>query len=99
MTALAEVEERDQNLIRVSATSPPQAVANSIFKAIFDQQTMPVIRAIGAGAVCQTCKGIAIARGLTATRGRDLATTIGFDTIKGDSGNDISAQTFHLFLR
>jgi stage V sporulation protein SpoVS len=95
-----EVEEQDhQNLIRVSATSPPQAVANSIFKAIFDQQTMPVIRAIGAGAVCQSCKGIAIARGLTATRGRDLATTIGFDTIKGDSGNDISAQTFHLFLR
>lgn len=99
MTAV-EVEEQDhQNLIRVSATSPPQAVANSIFKAIFDQQTMPVIRAIGAGAVCQSCKGIAIARGLTATRGRDLATTIGFDTIKGDSGNDISAQTFHLFLR
>jgi hypothetical protein len=24
---------------------------------------------------------------------------IGFDTIRGDSGSDISAQTFHLFLR
>jgi stage V sporulation protein S len=92
-------QDREENLIRVSATTPPQAVANSIFKAIFEQQTMPVIRAIGAGAVCQTVKGIAIARGLTATRGRDLATTVGFDTIKGDSGNDISAQTFYLFLR
>lgn len=94
-----DLQQRDENLIRVSATTPPQAVANSIFKAIFESQTMPVIRAIGAGAVAQTCKGIAIGRGLVATRGRDLATTIGFDTIKGDSGNDISAQTFHLFLR
>jgi stage V sporulation protein SpoVS len=97
--SVVEVEERDQNLIRVSATTPPQTLANSIFRAVFDQQTIPVIRAIGAGAVCQTCKGIAIARGLVAVRGRDLATTIGFDTIKGDSGNNISAQTFHLFLR
>lgn len=99
MVEVPEVEEREVNLIRVSATTPPQAVANSIFKAIFEQHTMPSVRAIGAGAVGQTCKGIAIARGLVATRGRDLATTIGFDTIKGDSGNDISAQTFHLFLR
>lgn len=87
------------NLMRVSATSPPQAVASSIHKAIFDERQMPIIRAIGAGAVAQACKGIAIARGLVATRGHDLATTIGFDTIKGDTGSDISAQTFHLFLR
>ena len=87
------------NLMRVSATTPPQAVANSINKAIFDQQQMPIVRAIGAGAICQAVKGIAIARGLVATRGRDLATTIGFDTIMGDSGSEISAQTFHLFLR
>jgi stage V sporulation protein S len=88
-----------ENLMRVSATTPPQAVASSINKAIFDQNQMPIVRAIGAGAICQAVKGIAIARGLVATRGRDLATTIGFDTITGDSGSEISAQTFHLFLR
>jgi stage V sporulation protein S len=91
--------EQAENLMRVSATTPPQAVAQSINKAIFDQNQMPVVRAIGAGAICQAVKGIAIARGLVATRGRDLATTIGFDTIMGDSGSEISAQTFHLFLR
>ena len=93
------VETPADNLMRVSATSPPQAVASSIQKAIFDQNQMPVVRAIGAGAVAQACKGIAIARGLVATRGHDLATTIGFDTVKGESGTDISAQTFRLFLR
>lgn len=87
------------NLMRVSATTPPQAVAQSINKAIFGQHQMPMIRAVGAGAVCQAVKGIAIARGLVATQGRDLATTIGFTTIKGESGQDISAQIFHLFLR
>ena len=93
---VAEVEE---SLMRVSATTAPQAVASSINKTIFNQNQMPVVRAVGAGAVAQACKGIAIARGLVATRGRDLATTIGFDTIVGDSGEEISAQTFHLFLR
>ena len=86
------------NLMRVSATTPPQAVAASINRAILDGN-IPIVRAIGAGAVAQACKGIAIARGLVATRGRDLATTIGFDTVMGDKGNEISAQTFHLFLR
>jgi len=89
----------DETLMRVSATTAPQAVASSIHKTIFNQNQMPVIRAVGAGAVAQACKGIAIARGHVATRGRDLATTIGFDTIVGDSGEEISAQTFHLFLR
>ena len=88
-----------ENLMRVSATTPPQAVAASINRAIFDQNMPPIIRAIGAGAVGQACKGIAIARGLVATRGRDLACTIGFDTVTGEKGNEISAQTFHLFLR
>lgn len=96
---VAVAADQVENLMRVSATTPPQAVASSINKSIFDQNQMPTVRAIGAGAVCQAVKGIAIARGLVATRGRDLATTIGFDTIMGDSGTEISAQTFHLFFR
>jgi stage V sporulation protein S len=89
----------DSKLMRVKASSPPQAVANSIRNVIIEQQQCPVIRAIGAGAVAQACKGIAIARGLVATSGRDLAANIGFDTVTGDDGGEISAQTFHLFLR
>jgi stage V sporulation protein S len=99
MTAL-EVEDGDsERLIRVSGATPPQAVAKTILAAIFESQRVPVVRAIGAGAVCQACKGIAIARGLVATRGRDLATTIGFETIQGARDETITAQTFHLFLR
>lgn len=89
----------EESLMRVSATSPPQAIANSIRAAIFDQNQMPIVRAIGAGAVAQACKGIAIARGHVATRGLDLGVNIGFDNVIGDNGMQLSAQTFHLFLR
>jgi stage V sporulation protein S len=85
--------------MRVSASSSPQAVAGSIRAVIFEDSRMPVIRAIGAGAVAQACKGIAIARGYVATRGLDLSTNIGFDTVVGDEGQDVSAQVFRLFVR
>lgn len=92
-------KNKDAWLMRVSATTPPQSVANSIARSIFDESRYPVMRAVGAGAVAQACKGIAIARGLVAPKGLDLACTIGFDTVKGDNGQDISAQTFYLHPR
>jgi stage V sporulation protein S len=89
----------EEFLMRVSASSPVQAVANSIAKSIFESGHFPVIRAIGAGAVAQACKAIAIARGIVAPRGMDLSVVIGFDTIVGDTGDEISAQIFYLHAR
>jgi stage V sporulation protein S len=89
----------DAPMVWVSSTTPTKELGNTLFRAIIEESTMPVLRAVGAGAVGQACKGIAVASGLVAVRGRSLATSIGFDTIKGDSGEDISAQTFYLFLR
>jgi stage V sporulation protein S len=91
--------DAEERVMRVGASSPPQAVASSIQHAIFDESILPVVRAIGAGAVAQACKGIAIARGQVAVRGLDLGCAIGFDNITGENGNEISAQTFRLFLR
>ena len=88
-----------ENVMRVSGSTPSQAIANSIRMLLFEEGRLPVIRAVGAGAVAQVCKGIAIARGIVAVRGVDLAVSIGFDNIPGDDGKEISAQTFHLFLR
>ena len=85
--------------MKVGATSVPQAVASSINRFILDELQMPVLRAIGAGAVAQACKGIAIARGIVAVRGVNLSCDIGFDNILNERGEEISAQTFRLFLR
>lgn len=89
----------EENLMRVSASSPVQAVANSIVRSIYDSSHFPVIRAIGAGAVAQACKSIAIARGMVAPKGLDLSCVIGFDTVQGNQGEEISAQIFYLHAR
>jgi stage V sporulation protein S len=89
----------EHEVMKVRATTPPQAVASSINRYILDECQMPVLRAIGAGAVAQACKGIAIARGIIAVRGVNLSCDIGFDNIFNDRGEEISAQTFRLFLR
>lgn len=93
------LENQDDVTIRVRNSSNVQQVANSIRIAIFEEHKLPIIRAIGAGAVAQACKGIAIARGYVATQGYDLGVNIGFTEVVGESGEDIVAQTFHLYLR
>lgn len=89
----------EEFVMRVSASSPVQAVANSIAKSIYESSHFPVIRAIGAGAVAQACKAIAISRGIVAPKGMDLACVIGFDSIVGNQGEEISAQIFFLYAR
>lgn len=89
----------EEPVLRVSATSAPQAVAAAVSKSIFDSHTYPVLRAIGHGAVGQAAKALAIARGYTASRGVDLAFTCGFETILSDDGKEISAIIFSTFRR
>ena len=89
----------EENLMKVSGSSPPQSVAHSISRSILDCAQYPAVRAIGAGAVAQACKAIAIARGMVATRGIDLAVNVGFETVHGEAGQELSAMVFFLFPR
>lgn len=86
-------------VLRVGASSPPQSVAAAISKSISDSSHYPVLRAIGHGAVGQTVKALAIARGYVAPRGIDLAFIVGFETIINDEDREISAMTFRCFSR
>jgi stage V sporulation protein SpoVS len=95
----ATVLDQEEFIIRVKNITSPQQVAQTIRVAIFNEHRMPIIRAIGVQAVAQACKGIAIARGHVATQGFDLCCTIGFADVTGDDGQQISAQSFHLFVR
>ena len=84
--------EQDDNVLRVSAGSNPQALASAIAHSIYETRSCKV-RAVGAGAVNQAVKAIAIARGYTAPRGLDLTCVPGFASIKSHDG-DISAIVF-----
>ena len=89
----------DGGPLRVGANTSPQSLATAIMRSIEATHTFPSLRAIGHGAVGQTVKGIAIARGFAAVKGMDLAVIVGFDTIQNDQGEDISAMHFQIFQR
>jgi stage V sporulation protein S len=82
----------EEPFLRVSAGSNPQSVASAIAHAIYDKREVK-LRAVGAGAVNQAVKSIAIARGYVAPRGLDLTCKPGFTTIESRDG-EISAIVF-----
>jgi stage V sporulation protein S len=85
-------EQKDEQVLRVGAGSNPQAVASAIAHSIYETRACK-IRAVGAGAVNQAVKAIAIARGYTAPRGLDLLCIPGFSSIDSHDGQ-ISAIVF-----
>ena len=86
------VVSSEEPFLRVSAGSNPQSVASAIAHAIYDNKHVK-LRAVGAGAVNQAVKAIAISRGYVAPRGLDLVCVPGFTTIESRDG-EISAIVF-----
>jgi len=90
--------EHDEDLIRVGGGSDPQAVASAISNAFYEDQDV-TMRAVGAAAVNQAVKAIAISRGYIATRGMDLVVRPGFTNVaSADGSKKISAIVFRLSL-
>lgn len=85
-------EVLDDQILKVGASSNPQSVASAIAHAIYDAHTCKV-RAVGAGAINQAVKAIAIARSYTAPRGIDLICIPAFTTVESKDGK-ISAIVF-----
>jgi stage V sporulation protein S len=93
MTTTPEIPvSKEEPFLRVSASSNPQSVASAIAHAIYDKHEVK-LRAVGAGAVNQAVKAIAISRGYVAPRGLDLTCKPGFTTIESRDG-EISAIVF-----
>ncbi len=86
----------EQDIIRVSSSSSVQDVGAAIAHKVYDDRRA-VVRAVGAGAVNQAVKAIAVARGFAAPRGLDIVARHGFATVPGRDGTDISAVSFDVF--
>lgn len=67
-------------VLKVSSKSRPNSVAGALANA-FKDKVMVEIQAIGAGALNQAIKSIAIARGYVAPTGRDLTCIPAFSDI------------------
>jgi stage V sporulation protein S len=68
-------------VLKVSATSKPKSVAGAL-AAVLREKGSAEVQAVGAGAVNQAVKAIAIARGYVAPNGIDLVTVPAFAEIK-----------------
>lgn len=88
------IEDATEDVIRVKSSSNANQLAQAIAHSIYEREIKP-IRAIGAGAVNQAVKALAIARGYVAPRGIDLSVKPGFETIIID-GKSVSAVTLHV---
>ena len=70
-------------VLKVSAKSNPNSVAGAL-TAIIKEQNIAEIQAVGAGAINQAVKAIAIARGFIAPSGKDIVCIPAFTDIQID---------------
>lgn len=82
-------------VLRVGASTPASELASAISHGVYDGKQV-VLRAIGAGAVNQAIKAIAIAQSYVGGRGLSLLTRPGFTTVKMSDG-DVTAITLRIF--
>ena len=77
-------------MLKVSAQSNPKSVAGAL-AAVLREKGSAELQAVGAGAVNQSIKAIAIARGFVAPNGIDLITIPAFSeiTIDGEERTSI----------
>ncbi len=80
------------DLLRVSASSNPKSVAGAM-AALLRESGRAEMQAVGAGAINQSVKAIAIARGFVAPNGMDLICIPGFVEIEID-GEERTAIKF-----
>ena len=78
--------------LRVSSNSDPKAVAGALAAVLRDEKKVE-LQAVGAGAVNQTIKAIAISRGYVAPNGMDLIMIPAFAEIEID-GEERTAIKF-----
>ena len=83
-------------LLRVSASSSAASVAAAVSHAVYDGKSV-TLRAIGAAAVNQAIKAIAIAQSFVGARGLVLATRPGFVTVTMPDAKEVSAIELKVF--
>lgn len=87
----------NDSVLRVKASSAPSSVASAITHAIQKDEKV-VLRAIGAGAVNQGVKAVAIANSYLGQTGITLALIPGFTSTKSTSGEDLSVMVFRIII-
>ncbi len=91
-----EETQAEETLLKVKSSSNAPNLASAIANNVYDGKNV-VLRAIGAGAVNQAMKAIAIAQSYVGPRGKVLSCRPGFTTVHMPDG-DISAMTLRILV-
>ena len=86
-----------ETVLRVKGTASVPPLASAISHAVYDGKTV-TLRAIGAAAISQAIKAVAVARGYVAPRGIDLLLLPGFTTVTMSDG-EVTAITLQVIIR
>ena len=90
-----DTQDEDQ-VLKVAASSPPATLASAIAHAVYDKKPV-TLRAVGAGAVNQAVKAIAIAQAYVAPRGITLTCRPGFADVTMPDGKQMSGIAIRVF--
>lgn len=80
----------------VSASSPVGKLGSAIAHSVYGGIAVE-LRAIGAGAVNQACKAVAVARRYVQTQGTDILVRVGFSDVNLPD-KDVTALTFEIVV-
>jgi stage V sporulation protein S len=87
----------NEAVLRVKSSSSAASLASAISHAVYDGKRV-TLRAIGAGAVNQAVKAIAIANSFVAPRGIVLDCRPGFTTVNTPDAGEISALLLRILV-
>ena len=93
---MATMDPPKDEVLKVAASSPPATLASAIAHAVYDNKPV-TLRAVGAGAVNQAVKAIAIANAYVAPRNIVLSCRPGFADVVMPDGKKMSGITFRVF--
>src|SRR5580765_6727935 len=85
----------EEQILRVKASSSPASLASAVSHAIYDGRRV-TLRAIGAGAVNQAVKSLAIAQSYVGVRGLVIYTRPGFANVEMPDGT-VSAIVLRVY--
>ncbi|GAA2321935.1 hypothetical protein GCM10010149_88790 [Nonomuraea roseoviolacea subsp. roseoviolacea] len=89
-------EVANETVLRVSASSNASATAAAVAHAVYEGKKVS-LRAIGAGAVNQAVKALAIAQSFVGSRGYSLTCRPGFATVPMPE-QDVTAIVLHVIV-
>jgi stage V sporulation protein S len=89
-------ENEPETLLRVSGGTSAHDLAAAISHGVYDSKRV-VLRAIGAGAVNQAVKAVAIAQSYVGSRGLVLSVRPGFTAVKMPDGTETTAIILRVF--